>query len=182
MALDLKPVRGGRWHRFALALRVAWRDVMRHKGRSALIIALIALPIAGMSAAVSLGQSTLPSPQEKVLHQLGQTQARFSDLHARNPFALQDPVLDTGYAEMGNHPPEPGFVPTKPRDAVPDGYRVLSQRGISITGSVRRANVPLQAQLVDALDPAFAGKYTLISGRAPAAANEALASSGLLSR
>lgn len=182
MVLDLKPVRGGRWHRFVLALRVAWRDVRRHKGRSALIIALIALPIAGMSAVASLGQSVLATPQEKVLHQLGQTQARFSDLHAQNAFALQDPALDTGYAVVGNHPPEPDFVPTKPRDAIPDGYRVLSQRGISITSSVRRAQVPLQAQVVDALDPAFAGRFTLISGRAPAAADEALASSGLLSR
>ncbi len=147
-----------------------------------LIIVLIALPIAGMSAVASLGQSALASPQEKVLHQLGQTQARFSDLHAQNAFAVQDPTLDTGYSVMGNHPPEPGFVPTKPRDAVPAQYRVLTQRGISITTPVGKAQVPLSALVVDALDPAFVGKFTLVSGRAPAASDEALASSGLLAR
>ncbi|MDD0860032.1 hypothetical protein NHF46_24850 [Arthrobacter alpinus] len=74
MALDLSPVKGGGQHRLRVALKMAWRDIRRHRGRSALIVALIALPIFAMSFAATAGMSTQATPAETVAMELGQTQ------------------------------------------------------------------------------------------------------------
>ncbi|HKS00070.1 MAG TPA: hypothetical protein VJS86_00225, partial [Arthrobacter sp.] len=95
MALDVAPVPHGRWHSFRLALRMARRDISRHRGRSLLIILLILLPVAGMTGAAALAQSMRETPAERVQYQLGSTQARFRSMHASNAETVQDPVLET---------------------------------------------------------------------------------------
>ncbi|HYH76790.1 MAG TPA: hypothetical protein VD841_04735, partial [Arthrobacter sp.] len=73
MALDLKPVRGGRRQAFRVSMRMARRDIRRHRGRSLLIILLIMLPVAAMTGALTLFQSSQETPAERVQYQLGNT-------------------------------------------------------------------------------------------------------------
>ncbi|MGN5732991.1 FtsX-like permease family protein [Arthrobacter psychrochitiniphilus] len=183
MALDLKPVKGGGQHRLKVALKMAWRDIRRHRGRSALIVALIALPIFAMSFAATAGMSTMPTNAETVTTQLGQTQGRLGTLGAQNAKAIQSIGGDTGYGGWhGGGEPDPNFVPTAPMDAVPAGFTVLPWHSTTVHTAVGKAQVEVNTTVTDVLNPAFKGKYTLRDGAAPATASQALATRGLLER
>ncbi|UKA67464.1 hypothetical protein LFT44_03290 [Arthrobacter sp. FW306-05-C] len=179
--MDLAPV--PRWRRSShrLALRLARRDIARHKGRSLLIILLIMLPVAGLTGAATLYQSSQRTPGETVRYELGNTQARFSVLPVPSPDSLQDPSNDAVVASSTGRF-DPDFQRTDPLDVIPAGYEVLRQRMLPLTTAVGDALVSLQGRELDALNPAFAGKFTLLDGRAPQTATEVLASPGLLAR
>jgi putative ABC transport system permease protein len=183
VALDLSPVKGGGRHRLWLALKMAWRDIRRHKGRSALIIALIALPIFAMSAAATVGMSTVPTPTETVAMELGTTQGRLSDMHAQNATSIQaiqgDVASGLGAAADA---PDPNFVPTDPAEAIPAGLTAIPWQSTTVYTAVGKAQVEVTTTVTDVLNPAFKGKYTLIDGVAPVGASEALGSRGLMDR
>ena len=179
--LDLAPAPNGRRSSFRVALRVARRDIRRHKGRSLLIILLIMLPVAGMTGAATLFQSAQRTPEEIVRYELGQTQARYSTLHAPNADSVQDPLNDAMVVSSSGVY-DPDFKPANPRDLLPPGYEVLPLRQFNLTTGIGAALVSLQGVVADTLHPAFAGKFTLLEGRAPQAAGEALVSPGLLER
>lgn len=179
--LDLAPVKGARRSSFRAALRMARRDISRHKGRSFLIVLLIMLPVAGMTGAASLYQSSQRTPDEIVRYELGNTQARFGVLHVPNGESIQDPLNDA-FVVSSSGDFDTSFQPTDPADVIPDGYEVLQHRALPLTTSVGEALVSLQGQQVDALHPAFAGKYTLLDGRAPSSDREVVVSPGLLER
>ncbi|WP_306920932.1 FtsX-like permease family protein [Arthrobacter globiformis] len=186
MALDVAPVPYGRWHSFRLALRMARRDISRHRGRSLLIILLILLPVAGMTGAAALAQSMQETPAERVQYQLGSTQARFRSMPASNAETVQDPVLETATMTR-NFTIDPDFTPRNPRDAIPAGYEVLTETQLTLTVRARASHggasdVPVMAKAVDALNPAFTRKYTLLQGRPAAARDEILVSPGALER
>ena len=186
MALDVAPVPHGRWHSFRLALRMARRDISRHRGRSLLIILLILLPVAGMTGAAALAQSMQETPAERVQYQLGSTQARLRGMPASNAETVQDPVLETATMTR-NFTVDPDFTPRNPRDAIPAGYEVLTETQLTLMVRARASrggasDVPVMAKAVDALNPAFTGKYTLLEGRPAAARDEILVSPGALER
>ena len=167
-------------------LRMARRDISRHRGRSLLIIMLILLPVAGMTGAAALAQSMEETPAERVQYQLGSTQARFRTMYASNAETVQDPVLETA-ALTRNFTSDPDFKARNPRDAIPGGYEVLTETQLTLTvraraSGVGTSDVPVMAKAVDALNPAFGGKYTLLDGRPAAANDEILASPGALER
>lgn len=179
--MDLAPVKGGKRHRLRLALTMAWRDIRRHKGRSGLIVALIALPIFAMSFAATAGMSMLATPAETAAMELGQTQGRLVGLPAQSSEAIQMVQGDLGGGWSGGEP-DANFVPTAPKDAVPAGFTVIPWQSTTLNTPVGKADVELHTVLTDALNPAFTGKYTLLSGRAPTGATEALGTPGLLDR
>ncbi|HET7140152.1 MAG TPA: hypothetical protein VFI36_08335 [Arthrobacter sp.] len=181
MGLNLAPVPGGRRQAFRVAMRMARRDIRRHKGRSLLIIALILLPVAGMTGAATLYQSMQRTPAEQVQFELGATQARFRSMPAQNSRFVQSPVDDQRFAsaEYGR---DPLFSPADPKDVLPSGYDVLTETALTVTATSAGAEVNLMTRAVDALNPAFAGKFTLLEGRSPSGPDEVLVSRGLLER
>ncbi|WP_439675853.1 FtsX-like permease family protein [Embleya sp. MST-111070] len=66
-------------------LRIARRDALRAKGRSALIVAMIAIPVLGMSAADVTWRSAQLDTDEVISRTLGQADAR-----------VRDPAYETG--------------------------------------------------------------------------------------
>ncbi|MFP5313406.1 MAG: FtsX-like permease family protein, partial [Actinomycetes bacterium] len=181
MPMDLAPVPHGRRSSNQVALRLARRDIARNRGRSLLIILLIMLPVAGMTGAATLYQSSQRTPEEIVRYELGNTQARFSILPVPSADSLQDPSNDALVASSSGRV-DPGFRPSDPLDVLPAGYDVLPQRLLQLSTGVGEALVSLQGREVDALNPAFAGKFTLLHGRAPRGGAEVLASPGLMER
>ncbi|MCP9001610.1 hypothetical protein NFC73_18030 [Pseudarthrobacter sp. RMG13] len=181
MALTLDPAPGGRRQAFRVAMRMARRDIRRHKGRSLLIILLIMLPVAAMTGAVTLVQSTQETAAERVQYQLGTTQARFRSMPMANGVMVQDPVEELRIT-TNNWDANPDFTPTDPQDAIPAGYDVLTESTLDLTAESGAADVRVVGRAVDALAPAFAGKYTLLDGRAPVADAEMLVSPGLMER
>ncbi|MCO4265025.1 hypothetical protein NG697_19250 [Pseudarthrobacter sp. MDT3-26] len=181
MALTLAPAPGGRRQAFRVAVRMARRDIRRHKGRSLLIILLIMLPVAGMTGAATLVQSMQETAAERVQYQLGTTQARFRPMPMANGIMVQDPVEEL-HITTNNWDTNPDFTPTDPQDAIPAGYDVLTESTLDLTAESGAAHVRLVGRAVDAMAPAFAGKYTLLDGRAPGTDAEMLVSPGLLER
>lgn len=179
--LELAAAPGARRSSFRIAVRMARRDIARHRGRSFLIVLLIMLPVAGMTAAGTLYQSSQRTPQEIVRYELGNTQARFVALPTPNGDSIQDPMNDA-YVRSSTGELDPGFVPTDPKALLPSGYGVLPLRQLQLTTSVGEAMVTLNGVQVDALHEAFEGKFTLLDGRAPENGAEVLASRGLLER
>ncbi|MCC9067720.1 hypothetical protein [Arthrobacter cryoconiti] len=160
---------------------MAWRDILRHKGRSGLILALIALPIFGLSFAATAGQSLLATPAETALHSLGQTQGRLSSLQAINATTVQSVRGDLAFASRSGEPDEK-FVAAAPGDVIPAGYRAIRFDATQVTSPVGQAQVKLQTTVTTVLDPAFAGKFSLVDGAAPTGVAQALGSPGLFTR
>lgn len=181
VALTLGPAPGGRRQAFRVALRMARRDIRRHKGRSLLIVLLIMLPVAGMTGALTLIQSTQETAAERVQYQLGTTQARYRPMAVPNGGLVQHPVDETRIM-TSNWESDPDFTPQDPRDLIPAGYTVLTESNLDLTAESGAADVTLIGRAVDALAPEFAGKYTLLQGKAPANDAEILVSPGLLER
>jgi putative ABC transport system permease protein len=181
VALTLAPAPGGRRQAFRVAVRMARRDIRRHKGRSLLIMLLIMLPVAGMTGAAALVQSTQETAAERVQYQLGTTQARFRPMPMANGIMVQDPVEELRIT-TNNWDSNPDFTPTDPQEAIPAGYDVLTESTLDLTAESGAADVRVVGRAVDAMAAAFAGKYTLLDGRAPAADAEMLVSPGLLER
>lgn len=181
MALTLTPAPGGRRQAFRVAVRMARRDIRRHRGRSLLIILLIMLPVGGMTGAATLVQSTQETAAERVQYQLGTAQARFRPMPMSNGLMVQDPVEELQIT-TSNWDRNPDFTPSDPREAIPAGYDVLMESTLDLIAESGAADVRVVGRAVDALAPAFAGKYALLAGRAPEADAEMLVSPGLLAR
>lgn len=181
VALTLDPAPGGRRQAFRVAVRMARRDIRRHKGRSLLIILLIMLPVAAMTGAVTLVQSTQETAAERVQYELGTTQARFRPMPMANGVMVQHPVEELQITTI-DWDRKPGFTATDPQDAIPAGYDVLTESTMDLTAASGAADVRVMGRAVDAMAPAFAGKYTLLDGRAPRTDAEMLVSPGLLER
>lgn len=179
MALSLEPVRGARARRIRLALRLARRDIGQHRARSALIALLIALPIAVMSAGTTLALSSVATPEEQVLQELGQTSGRVSLSMEGGERLTQGPRGDLDNLNSSDIR-EPGII--DPAAVLPAGFQRLSWTRADARTPVDGVDLLLTVVAADVFDPAFAGKYALDTGRAPAAPSESVVSAGLLER
>ncbi|NUR29302.1 MAG: hypothetical protein HOV83_26245, partial [Catenulispora sp.] len=66
----INPLRG-----WSLALRIARREALRNKGRSLLVVAMLALPVAGASAADTLWRSSQVTGPEQAVRDMGRYDA-----------------------------------------------------------------------------------------------------------
>src|SRR5687768_14503271 len=60
------------------ALRIARRDALRARGRSALVVAMVALPVLGIGCIDVLIRSAQLDPDERLARDLGRTQAQLT--------------------------------------------------------------------------------------------------------
>nr|WP_260616084.1 FtsX-like permease family protein [Streptomyces sp. WAC05292] len=168
------------YHSWVAALRIARRDAWRAKGRSFLVLAMIALPIIGVSAAdVTLRSSEL-SPAEEVSRRIGAADALLTSSGIGGPIHQRPDA--SGYTAAADHAvqqsPEPGADHAK--SAVPAGAETLK---IS-TGhtKIRSRYGLLQTELreVDTADPLVKGMIAMDRGRTPEEAGEVVATNAFL--
>jgi len=157
-----------------LAFLLAARNLRRSTGRSALIASLVALPVIGMAGAATVGLSTIGSPAQT-------TQARLGHMAA---------VVDlTGYAVSQSPSSDswegrklkPG-VSTDPREFVPHRWRVVPLQPAQLYLTTASGVANFQGWAGRSWDPAFAGRYELLAGRAPGGSDEILVSPAALAR
>ncbi|GAA4702372.1 FtsX-like permease family protein [Phytohabitans rumicis] len=150
------------------AMRIAWRESRRAKGRSALVIAMIALPVFALSFAAASYDMFRLTPEEKVTRQLGAADALIR-WETTGPLE-QDP---TGQGWSTSTEPRQDVVSEKDMlAALPPGSRVTpTQDGIvelrtaTGVGSLNSAGLDLTSPLVS-------GRVKLLDGRAPASDGE----------
>lgn len=123
--------------------RLARRDIVRHRVRSSLVVALVLLPVAAMVAGIALYRTTQTTHEREVISQMGQ-----ADLMAMNTTRAElQPLLPAGSRIEGM--------------TVTDGRIVLPGARVQVT---------LRAMAIDGL---AAGIISLVDGSTPAGAGQA---------
>ncbi|PVE12314.1 ABC transporter permease [Streptomyces scopuliridis] len=168
------------FHSWRAAVRIARRDAWRFKGRSFLVLAMIALPILGVSAAdVTLRSSDL-STAESLNRDLGRADARISDPSLAGEPLLQNPTGEQ-YAPVGDFENKPW--PDGPADVkktIPPGATVLEDTLGS--GKLRTTHGLLHTEIreLKASDPMAQGIMRLLDGRFPEKGGEVAATTHFL--
>ncbi|OLZ58402.1 hypothetical protein AVW11_28200 [Streptomyces amritsarensis] len=174
----------GWYHSWVAALRIARRDAWRAKGRSCLVLAMIALPIVGVSAADLTLRSAELSTEQALSRQIGTADARVRLLDLNLPI-YQIPDGST-FVPVGGYDRVAG--PSTGREApqeldrsqLPAGTQVLKDS--TAYSKVRTKHGLLDTDLheVDTRSPLVAGMFTLDRGRLPEKAGEVAATTAFL--
>jgi putative ABC transport system permease protein len=167
-----------------VAVRIARREALRHKGRSALVAAMLALPVAGAGAADTLYHTTKLTSVEQVRRDIGSSDALVS-------FVAPAPIEQLPDGTVPAPPQAAGMLAgalqgtqiVSPLDAgvLPPGSRVVPMPA----PQELRVSSPQGAYSVQAVerslaDPLLDGLYAKKAGRAPAAKGEVTLSTSLL--
>lgn len=173
------------YHSWRAAIRIARRDAWRFKGRSFLVLAMLALPIVGVSAADLTQRSAELSAAQQLDRDLGKADARINDPGLGGVPIMQNPKGDN-YQPVKNYDDEPwpegeadieAAVPANAKSLVDsEGMAKLKTTHGLLNTSIRE---------LKAADPMAEGIMVLDRGRFPqkpdevAATDEFLKSSGL---
>ncbi|MEU7552520.1 ABC transporter permease [Streptomyces sp. NPDC044571] len=171
------------YHAWIAAIRIARRDAWRAKGRSALVLAMIALPIVGVSAADLTLRSAELSPQQAVTREIGAADARLRDSGLGMP----------GYQnrEGSNFMPVGGYDaydPSKETDpraltaTLPAGAEYLKDSTAHAKIRTKYGLLDSELREIDAASPLVEGMITLKRGRLPLEAGEVLATTAFLEK
>lgn len=161
-------------------LRIAWRDVLRNKGRSALILVMIALPVLGVTAAHVVIATAQVSTQESLDGSLGTADALL-EIHPGSDKVFQGPDPADGGGWMS----ESGRRPATVEDlaaVIGGGARLVERREDWLEARFGDRLRPVHAISADLEDQIFDGTYELTAGRLPERAGEVLVNEALSDR
>ena len=150
------------------ALRIARREARRAKGRSALVIAMIGLPVLALAfAAVSYDMFHLTAP-EQATRALGAADAKINWV-AAGP--IQQVSAGDGWSSEGDLRTDP-VAPEDLLAVLPAGSKVASVREGTVELRTAGGVGELNAYGIDVANPLLAGLVTLREGRGPADSRE----------
>lgn len=167
--------------RIRVALRIARRSSVRSPGRSALIVALVALPVAGMAAVSLVIPSTVPADAERLTVELGHSQAM---VQVVSDFAVeQDPFSSDNWRSTkdASNPPPPGKRQTL-SEILPSDTRMIPVLSTNVTLKTRTGVGAMGLTEGETWDPSLAGHYRVAAGRTPHLTDEVMASAAALNR
>ena len=175
-----------------VALRVARRDALRAKGRSALVIAMIAIPVIGVAGADVTYRSSELSVQQKATRMMGAADAYVSagqlgwrTVQGPDPANGSMVLSDTGSTNPTPTPQEKVRadepLARQLQQALPAGARLLPvDDGQMLTTSTASGVLQVQVQGVDLADPLTRGMVTLDQGSWPDAPGRIAATTAFL--
>jgi putative ABC transport system permease protein len=180
----MKALNGARFASWRVAVRIARRDAWRNKGRSLMVLAMIALPIVGVSAADITIRSSQLTEQVKITRDIGAADARLMSAGmGRNQPVYQSPqddniapvheVDDTSAGESGAE-----FA--DPRTAIPAGARWITDDRAYAQVRTRSGLLGTEIRELKADDPLAKGIMDLDRGRFPKASGEMIATQAFL--
>lgn len=171
-----------------VALRFSRRTALRRRGRSVLVAAMIAIPVAGMSAGTVYVASGIPTTEERIGYTLGQADARIDVVSPPDPNARQDPAseswLETDRDPVTGQPT--GYDPEDPlmdpRDVLPSDaeVRTLSESSATVRTVAGVGGVAVLEG--DGGQPELEGRTQLIDGRAPRNGSEVALNAAAMER
>ncbi|WP_188713381.1 ABC transporter permease [Microbacterium sorbitolivorans] len=167
--------------RWRISLKMALRQSLRSWPSSVLVILLVFLPIAGVSAAMVYATSLQPSPQQRVDSELGQADAW-----------VQGQGTTPGYRQYLDQPmqsyvadPDVGdewIEPPADITTVIDADEFVRIDGATASVETESGFGLFYAVIGSTWDPLLEGRYTLLDGRAPTSPDEMLATPESLKR
>ncbi|MFD0340904.1 FtsX-like permease family protein [Streptomyces sp. NPDC127117] len=160
------------------ALRIARRDAMRSKGRSALVVAMIAVPVIGVTALDVTYNSVTPTTAEQLTADMGSADALFSD-----PQIGPIEQLPTGdrYEQVDeNAPLDENTPPIDISTTFPKGSRAISFQSVpaSITTGYGIADTNIHEFRTS--DELARGRIELVRGEFPHGKDELAATEPFL--
>ena len=162
---------------WSAALRIARRDARRARGRSALVLAMVALPVLGVTAVDVLARTYQLSPEQQATRTLGAADLALADSGVAR--VAQDSGPSGGWQPVDETPRE------RPADltaAVPPGSRSVQERRTSARAAVPGRVVEAEVHELPYDDPVAAGIYLPVTGRAPEGTGEAVLTAALADR
>ncbi|MFF0745073.1 FtsX-like permease family protein [Streptomyces sp. NPDC004111] len=175
----------GWYHSWLAAIRIARRDAWRSKGRSILVLAMIAVPILGVSAVDVTLRSAELTAEQKLDRELGAADARLSDPGWGGLAIFQPPDARhegaepvEGFDAYRNKPFPEGKADIS--KAVPAGAKVLTSTAAMTRLRTTHGLLDTEVREVKAADPMAAGWHTLLDGRFPEKAGEVAATAHFL--
>ncbi|MFE0641182.1 FtsX-like permease family protein [Streptomyces sp. NPDC058877] len=168
------------FHSWRAAIRIARRDAWRSKGRSALVLAMIALPILGVSALDLTYRSSQLSSTERAERMMGAADARFRDAQFGGVPIFQDPSGDlrTPVEDYENEPWPSGN--TDVSRTFPAGSTVLTDESGAAKLTTSHGLLLTEVRELKASDPVARGIMTLLEGHFPEKDDEVMATSHFL--
>ncbi|MEH1102671.1 FtsX-like permease family protein, partial [Micromonospora sp. CPCC 205561] len=168
--------RGGRLARAVgswwAALRIARREARRARGRTALVLAMITLPVLVLTfTAVNWDMAEL-TPAERIERQLGAADAELLRVAAQP--IVQSPWGDNWNSRQGEPAPAAAVTAEEVTALLPAGSRVTPlRRWVSFDARVgERVEGNLTGRVVDLADPLGRGLVRFHQGRPPAGPDE----------
>ncbi|MGK3953462.1 FtsX-like permease family protein [Microbacterium sp. I2] len=185
-ATDAARRRGGGWSRWRVAARLARRQVWRAKWSSVLVVALIALPIAAMSAYSVYAMSSVGTPDEQIAVELGAMQAWVAPVGVPDAGFWQAPTQPdwNGYpaSEDGAWEMPEGAPLEDPLGSLPRGTEAIELTHGEATVETVGGTARLEAWGGPAWDPRFEGRFDLAEGVRATAPGEAMVTEAALER
>ncbi|MCB5179865.1 FtsX-like permease family protein [Streptomyces antimicrobicus] len=173
------------YHPWIAALRIARRDAWRAKGRSFLVLAMIALPIMGVSAADLTARSADLSAAQSAERKLGAADARIESPEGGTALAQTPdgrnwkPLNGSTRPGRGGEAPDEQVVSAVRADLPPDAELVKQSEG-RIRVRTEYGLLDVQARELDAAHPAVRGLLTLLRGELPDRPGEVVATEAFL--
>ncbi|MCW7991324.1 membrane protein, partial [Streptomyces platensis subsp. clarensis] len=167
-------------HSWRAAIRIARRDAWRSKGRSFLVLAMIALPILGVSAFDLTLRSSELSAEQRTERAIGAADARFRDAHVSGVPVYQDPAGEqtTPVKDYDNEPWPDG--PTDVRKSIPAGSTVLTDSSGNAKLTTAHGLLLTEVRELKAADPVVRGIMRIQEGRFPEKSDEIAATTHFL--
>jgi len=153
------------------ALRLARRDASHARGRSVLVVAMIGMPLLGLTTADVLARTAQLSPGEALARELGAADAALS--YSGGPVE-QDPSGHNSASpptQSGTSPPAQPSAAEVLR-VLPPATRLLTDTGASVQVVTADGLAIAQLRGLDYADPAADGLVRQLSGRAPRSTDE----------
>lgn len=163
-----------------LPLRIARRDALRHRGRSLLVLVMIALPVMAVTAADVLIQTSDVSGVESIDRRMGASDALVTTSLGSGRVAQTPDPDDYAFGGFDGELPLPSAEQVS---AVLGGARLVEIRESEAQVRTDKGAITAGLREIDLSDPVTTGLFELRSGRLPAdpgevVVNEALAAKG----
>ncbi|MFC4007864.1 FtsX-like permease family protein [Nonomuraea purpurea] len=164
---------------FRAALRISRRDALRFKGRTALIMIMICLPVLTITAVLTMAETTSLTPREELPSQLGPVADARIMSHFHRTAIRQDPAGRFGNQEDTGKQPPP-WTTAEVNALLPGRLLPIQEHQTEalLSDGLDMINV-LEADL---RDPLAAGIRPLAEGRIPVTDDEVAVTPGLLDR
>ncbi|MFF9346741.1 FtsX-like permease family protein [Streptomyces sp. NPDC014734] len=160
------------------ALRIARRDALRAKGRSALVVAMIAVPVLGVTALDVTYRSMEPTVAERLTGEMGSADALFSDEELGPLEQLADA---NSYQRVDENAPVDETLPPADVPATfPKGSRAITFQSVPASVTTGYGIADTDIHEFPTSDKLARGKTVLISGAFPHGAGEMAATQPFL--
>ncbi|WP_193604943.1 ABC transporter permease [Nocardioides dongkuii] len=162
---------------WTVPLRLARRDALRAKGRSVLVLAMIALPVLAVTAADVVLETQDVDSVESLDRQLGSATASVTVNLARGVVQAPDPELYSGWSDAAD------TIATAEQVAgVLGDARLVEWRASTVGVATEAGRADVEVLEVDLRDPVADGLARLDEGRLPRTSDEVVVNAALAAK